>query len=173
MIPAPPPRPPLALAADEPEMLTQFLEYYRDELLGRAADLTPAQLNTTTGASTLTLGGLIKHMATVEDWWFEYRFAGRDEPEPGRSAPEDEPDWDFDSAADDTPDQLATWYLSSCARSRHVVASATSLDDLSARTNIHGEHWNLRWILVHMIEEYARHCGHADLIRESIDGVVG
>ena len=173
MIQHPGDRPPNSLAGDELTTLSEFLDYYRNELLGRASGLTSEQLAQTVPPSILSLGGLIKHMAAVEDVWFEHRFAGRPEPEPGASTPPGDHDWDFTSAADDTPEQLESWYLASCARSRAVTAAATSLDDLSHLSNPRGDRYSLRWIMVHMIEEYARHCGHADLIRESIDGTVG
>lgn len=173
MIPVPPVRPPLSLATDETTTLNEFLDFYRLELLGRASGLTTEQLNVRVGASSLTLGGLVKHMAIVEDCWFEHRFAGRPKPAPSVTLPSGAPDWGLDSAAHDEPGQLNGWYRASWERSRHVVAEAPSLNDLSALTSGAGERWSLRWIMVHMIEEYARHCGHADLLRESIDGIVG
>ncbi len=173
MIEHPGDRPPNSLAADELTTLNEFLDYYRNELLGRASGPTQEQLAIASPPSVLSLGGLIKHMATVEDVWFEHRFAGRAEPEPGILMPPGDFEWDFTSAADDTPEQLEAWYVASSDRSRQVTAAAGSLDDLSALSNPSGERYSLRWILVHMVEEYARHCGHADLIREAIDGVRG
>ena len=110
-------------------------------------------------------------MALVEQEWFRHRFEGKDEVEPWASL-----DWDADQDAEMTLAQ--TWpveelferYERSIAYSRSTTAATTSLDQLSERPNRDGEHWSMRWILVHMIEEYARHCGHADLIREAIDG---
>ena len=111
-------------------------------------------------------------MTLVESVWFRQRFEGDDEAEPYASL-----DWDADADAEMTlaqtwpVDELFSRFHAEVEHSRATtVAAAPSLDALSARPDRNGEHWNLRWILVHMIEEYARHCGHADLIRESIDG---
>jgi hypothetical protein len=129
----------------------------------------------TTAASALTLGALVKHLAYVEDQWFTMRFAGLPAPEPWASAPWDEDrDWDLHSAAADGPDELLALFDAALLRSRAVVDSAVTLDGLSAPSSEPGRGpWNLRWILVHMIEEYARHAGHADLLREAIDGQTG
>ncbi|MGZ4758076.1 MAG: mycothiol transferase, partial [Acidimicrobiales bacterium] len=123
----------------------------------------------------LTLAGLIKHLALVEDTWFVERMDGRPRPEPWLSAPfDDDPDWDFHSATDDTPDELLALYRAACDRSRAVVAGHDDLGALSVAQGRGDEgHFSLRWILLHMIEETARHNGHADLLRESIDGLTG
>jgi uncharacterized damage-inducible protein DinB len=170
------PKPPLPVepdrAADEITTLTQFLDYHRSVLMHRAWGLSDAQLSQRLEPSTLTLGGLLKHMALVEDWWFDHRFLGHDEVEPWASAPDDDPDWEFNSARHDTADELFALFTASCDRSRRAIGETPDLDQLSVLTR-DDEPWNLRWIMVHMIEEYARHCGHADLIREAIDGEVG
>ena len=171
---APPPRFALDQAPDELTALTQFLDIQRVEFHERAWGLADEQLRATTAASDLTLGALVKHMALVEHTWFEYRFLGTDEREPWASAPwDDDVDWEMTTAANDTGEELFTLFVQACDRSRSVVASTTSLDQLSVRADNDGQRWNLRWIMIHMIEEYARHLGHADLIRESIDGTVG
>ena len=171
---APPPRFPLDHAPDELTALVQFLDIHRTEFHERAWGLTDEQLRQTAAASDLTLGALVKHMALVEESWFEQSFAGQDEREPWASAPwDDDRDWEMTTAANDTGDELFTMFVTACARSRAVVATVESLDQLSVRTDNDDQPWNLRWIMVHMIEEYARHLGHADLIRESIDGTVG
>ncbi len=171
---APPVRIPLDHAPDESTALTQFLDVHRIEFHERAWELTDEQLRQTAASSDLTLGALVKHMALVEHSWFEHRFAGMDEREPWASAPwDDDVDWEMTTAAQNTGQELFTMFVDACARSRAVVAGAESLDQLSVRTDNDDQHWNLRWIMVHMIEEYARHLGHADLIRESIDGTVG
>ena len=110
----------------------------------------------------------------MEDSWIQESFLGRVAPEPWASAPwDDDRDWEFHSAPDDDPDYLRRLYEEACARSRAASASA-NLDDLSVEiSRRNGERYSLRWILVHLIEETARHNGHADLLRESIDGVVG
>ncbi|MCU1452580.1 MAG: hypothetical protein JWN46_726 [Acidimicrobiales bacterium] len=164
-----------AFDADEPTMLGQYLDYHRATLAAKADGLTRDQLNQTTGASSLTLGSLLKHLALVEDTWFTNRFAGLDEPEPWASAPfDDDRDWDLHSAVDDEPAALLAVYADACDRSRAVVAASGALDQRSVVPSRHtGEPYTLRWILVHMIEETARHNGHADLLREAIDGETG
>ena len=120
------------------------------------------------------LGGLLKHMAIVEDGWFTECLLGDDLPEPWASVDWDaDRDWEWHSAADDSPEELGTLFGAACERSRAAAARHDSLDARSVRPGSNGEPFSLRWIFVHMIEEYARHVGHADLLRESIDGQVG
>ena len=160
--------------ADERAMLLGFLDLYRATLIRKAAGLTQEELARPLPPSTLTLGGLLKHMAVVEDDWFTSDMAGRDLPEPWVSVDwEVDPDWDLNSAKDDSPEELLTLFETACERSRAVVAACDSLDQRSMKTDRRGEYFTLRWILVHMIEEYARHCGHADFLREAIDGQRG
>ncbi len=160
-------------AAPERETLRAFLDYYRALLLDKAGGLTRTQLHTRLEPSTLTLGNLLHHMAVVEHWWFNEAFAGNDSLEPWASAPWDnDPDWDFNTASELDTAVIIERYEGAVAMSRVIESSAESLDDLSVRTR-KDEHWSLRWIMVHMIEEYARHAGHADLIRESVDGETG
>ncbi|MEO6318913.1 MAG: DinB family protein [Acidimicrobiales bacterium] len=164
-----------AFGADERSMLLAFLEYHRGTLAWKASGLTQAQLAQTIPSSTLTIGGLVKHMALVEDSWFTERLAGRPEPEPWAAVDwEADPDWDHHSAVHDTPEQLLGLYASSCDRSRAVIEASSSLDQRSVVADRRtGEPFTLRWILLHMIEETARHNGHVDLLRESIDGLTG
>ena len=161
--------------ADERSMLSAYLDYQRGTLVWKASGLTQAQLAQLIHSSSLTIAGVVKHMALVEDSWFTDRFAGLGEPEPWASVDwDDDRDWEFHSAVHDTPEELLAQYAESCARSRAVVAAAESLDQRSVAIDRRlGEQFTLRWILVHMIEETARHNGHVDLIRESIDGVTG
>ena len=160
-------------AADERATLDEFLDYQRATLLGKAAGLDADGLNQRLLPSTLTLGGLLKHLALVEDHWIQDKFLGLPEVEPWASAPwAEDRDWDFHSAEHDDPDALRELYLAACERSRRTLAGA-DLSALSVGTDRDGAQWNLRWILTHLIEETARHCGHADLLRESIDGRVG
>ena len=163
-------------AADERTMLEGFLDYHRATLKMKVAGLTQDQLAQTTAASTLTLAGLLKHMALVEDSWFTERFAGRPMPAPFDTVDWDaDPDWEFRTAADDAPDWLVRRYDESCERSRAVVAAAASLDQeaVAGRRRSDDAPFTLRWILCHMIEETARHNGHADLLRETVDGASG
>ncbi len=158
----------------ERETLLAFLDYHRQLLIDKASDLTDEQLHTRLPPSTLTLGGLVNHMALVEDDWFTSDMAGGELGEPWASAPwDDDRDWEFSSAQHVPSDELFTRYRSAIDRSNTVIASIDDLETLSVKTGRDEQRWTLRWILIHMIEETARHCGHADLIRESIDGSVG
>lgn len=160
--------------ADERTMLTGFLDYHRATLRWKASGLTPEQMNQRVAASDLTLAGLLKHLALVEDSWFTFRFAGRPEPEPWAGVDWDtDPDWEMRTAADDPPEALLALYDEACARSRAVIDAAGSLDQTQAWEGWQGRPLTLRWVLLHMIEETARHNGHADLLREAIDGVTG
>jgi uncharacterized damage-inducible protein DinB len=164
-----------ALDADEATMLAQYLDFQRATLLWKLEGLPAEQLGARPVASTeLTLAGLVKHLALVEDDWFQRIFAGNGLPEPWASAPFDEdPDWEFHSAVKDKPDELVELYEAACARSRAVVNVAATLDQSSVGRSRRGEVFTLRWILLHMIEETARHNGHADILREALDGATG
>ncbi len=160
---------------DELTMMCEFLDYHRSTLTAKLDGLSQNQLGQRLGPSELTIAGLVKHMAYVEDCWFTNRMAGRAEGEPWTLAPfDDDPDWEFHSAPSDTADELRALYAESCGRSRAVIADIGDPSARSVASNREGtEHYTLRWILLHMIEETARHNGHADLIRESIDGTAG
>ena len=154
--------------------LTAFLDYQRETMLLKTDGLTGEQLAQPLMTASLTLAGLLNHLAKVEDTWFRVRFAGLPEAEwRADAAGPAEPDWDFDTATSVAPEELRDRYRTACAASREIVAQAPDLDQLSARPRRDGPHVDLRWILIHMIEETARHAGHADLLREAIDGVVG
>jgi uncharacterized damage-inducible protein DinB len=158
---------------DERTTLLEMLEYQRATVLLKAEGLDHEQLNTRSTVSSLTLAGLLKHLAAVEDSWISARFLGKPEPEPWLSAPyDDDEDWEFTSAAQDSPDYLRELYAAACARSDAVMAGLP-LDALAANPDYYGNPWNLRWVVLHLIEETARHAGHADIIREAIDGVTG
>lgn len=160
-------------AADERIMLLQFLDYHRATLLGKAEGLDAEGLARRLPSSALTLAGLLKHLALVEDNWIQVRFLGLPELEPWASAPWDEDrDWEFHTAERDDPDELRALYRDACERSRRGVADS-DLDALSVGVDRQGRQWSLRWILTHLLEETARHNGHADLLREAVDGVVG
>ncbi|MGD9957820.1 DinB family protein [Nocardioides sp.] len=166
------------LAADEATTLLAFLDYHRDTLRRKTEGLTQEQLAMTLAPATLTLGGLLKHMALVESSWFSEVFLGEPMMEPFASADwESDRDWEFTSAPQDSPGELRSLFDRAVARSDDVIRVALDLgglDGLSAKESRRAQQpYSLRWILVHMIEEYARHNGHADLIRESIDGVTG
>ena len=156
---------------DEETGLREMLDYYRAVLQRKASGLTDVQLSTALAPSDLTIGGLLNHMALVEDIWFFQRLQGNDQPEPWASMDwEADPDAELHSAKDQSSTELVARYEAAITRSRAAYADAESLDQLAAAVHPNGQRWNLRWIMIHMIEEYARHCGHADLIRQSIDG---
>ena len=170
-------RPEPPLAADETATLLGFLEYQRATLAWKCSGLDAAGLRATVGASSMTLGGMLKHLAYVEDLWCSRWLHGRDRQPPWDTVDWNaDPDWDWHSAAEDTPQQLHALWGDAVARSRSLVTEALAdggLERLARRTWPDGRAPSLRWILVHLIEEYARHVGHADLIRESVDGLVG
>ena len=170
-------RPEPPLVADERATLLGFLDYQRATFAWKTAGLDAAGLSTKIAASSMTLGGMLKHLAIVEDYWFSQWLRGRDQ-EPHWAAVDwdADQDWDWNSAAVDTPEQLSGMWPDSVARSRTMVADALADGDLSQmaqKTWPDGRAPCMRWILTHMIEEYARHNGHADLIREFVDGETG
>jgi uncharacterized damage-inducible protein DinB len=160
-------------AADEKTTLTGFLDYHRDTLRWKCEGLTPEQLVAQASPpSTLRLLGLVRHLTEVEQAWFSHHFAGGPS-EPAYSS-EDDRDADLNVAEADADSTAAAWdrFDKEVARSRKILA-ANDLDTLAAGVTREGEKYSLRWIVVHMIEEYARHNGHADLLREAIDGATG
>ena len=169
-----PERPEPPLHGSEPEQLLGFLEYHRATVLWKTAGLDAEQLNRTHPPSTMTLGGMLKHLAYVEDYWFSYVFAGNDPALPFQNVDwKADPDWEWHSAAADRPQALRSLLAEIVAHCRAIV-EGEELAAVSVRADRRtGEHFNLRWIVVHMIEEYSRHNGHADLIREAIDGQTG
>ena len=162
------------LQGPELPMLLGFLDYHRATLLMKVEGLDKERMNRRLPSSELTLAGLVKHLALVEDTWFSERTVGTPV-EPWASAPwDDDVDWDFHSAPEDEPADLVDLYRAACERSRRVVeAVGGDLDHVTVAPSRSGEHFALRWVILHMIEETARHNGHADLLRESIDGVTG
>jgi len=170
-------RPEPPVAGDEAATLLGFLEYQRATLAWKCAGLDGAGLRATVGASSITLGGLLKHLALVEADWFSRWLHGREVGPPWDTVDWDaDPDWDWHSAAADTPAQLLALWRDAVERSRSLVAEALGDGGLgrpARRTWPDGRAPSLRWILAHMIEEYARHNGHADLLREAVDGLTG
>lgn len=158
----------------EAELLYAFLDYQRATLGRKTSGLDAEQLRRTLPPSTMTLAGLLKHLALVEDYWFSYVFAGNEDAPVFRDVDWDaDPDWEWHSAVADEPAALRALHDGTVVHSRAVVAGE-ELHAESVRANRRtGEKFSLRWIVLHMIEEYARHNGHADLIRESIDGQRG
>ncbi|MBY8878824.1 DinB family protein [Actinacidiphila acidipaludis] len=170
-------RPEPPAAADEAATLLGFLEFQRATLAWKCEGLDAAGMAATAAASTMTLGGMLKHLALVEDWWFSEWLDGREQAAPWDTVDWDaDPDWEWHSAKDDTPGQLLGIWQDAVGRSRERVEAALATGDmgqLARRTGKNGFNPSLRWIVCHMIEEYARHNGHADLIREAVDGSTG
>jgi uncharacterized damage-inducible protein DinB len=161
-------------AGSEFDLLVEYLDYQRETVLSKTEGLTHAQLIFKHPPSALTLAGLLHHLALVEEGWMEQRFSGLAVREPWVGVDWDaDPDWEFRTAESIEPADLRARYSEACERSRQVAAAARSADQLSAKPLRDGRHFSLRWVLLHLIEETARHAGHADLIREAIDGSVG
>ncbi|MPZ89866.1 MAG: DUF664 domain-containing protein, partial [Nitriliruptorales bacterium] len=152
-------------------MLEAWLDYHRTTLEMKCEGLPTARLaERSAPPSSLSLLGLVRHMADVERNWFRRILAG--ETAPPLYYSETDPDGEFDNVdTADVADAFATW-RAECDHARKIVAEIDSLD-VVGRNLRRGEPVSLRWILVHMIEEYARHNGHADLLRERLDGAVG
>lgn len=155
--------------ADERETLVAFLEWQRSTLARKCAGLTAEQLRRRSAApSTLSLLGLVRHLTDVERGWFRRTLAHEDVGD--LYATQSDPDADFnDIDGADVDETFAAW-RSECERASQVIARYQLTDEGRQRT---GRAVSLRWILVHMIEEYSRHNGHADLIRQRIDGATG
>jgi uncharacterized damage-inducible protein DinB len=150
----------------ERQVLEAFLDLYRDILKRKLTGLSGQQIRQRQVPSQTTLGGLVKHLAAVEREWFQVVLAGR--PEDELEAPPQDDGWTLNS--DDTAESLLAGYERACAASRQA-ASGFSLDDCVPHSRM-GQ-VSLRWIYVHMIEESARHIGHADILREQTDGATG
>ncbi len=161
----------------EAATLLGFLDHHRATLAWKCNGLDAAGLGVAVAASSMTLGGMLAHMAFVEDHWFSYHLHGQDRQPPWDAAGwEADPDLDWHLAAGRTPDELGALWQAATARSRTLVEKALAgggLDQPARRAWPDGRAPSLRWILVHMVQEYARHNGHADLIRESVDGQAG
>src|SRR5215217_2475895 len=163
------------LRAGEAETLVAFLDYHRDTLMQKVAGLDREQLGRTLGPSSMTLGGMVKHLTLVEDSWFSVRLKGRPPAAPWDTVDwDDDPDWEWRTGATDGPESLIAAYAETRERVTGIVdeiLAGEGLDAASVVPSRRGEgSFSLRWILLHMLEEYARHNGHADLLRESIDG---
>ncbi|MFI5831839.1 DinB family protein [Streptomyces sp. NPDC051578] len=162
-------RTPPVLDGDERATLTSVLQWQRDTLMMKCAGLTDEQLRRRAVApSGLSLLGLVRHLAEVERSWFRNVLNGEDVRGyfPKNAAGERT---EFHVEDADPAESFRIWE-ETCARSRAIVEAAGSLD---AQGHFGEETYSLRYVLAHMIEEYARHNGHADLLREVIDGVTG
>jgi uncharacterized damage-inducible protein DinB len=161
-------------SADERTTLVEFLDYYRATIEQKVDGIDDAQSRATIEPSDLSLLGIVRHLAEVERGWFRARFLGEHAPY-HYCTPEDI-DGDWHPGPDATLAEALATYRAECARAREIAAAA-SLDDLSKVAVGYDDEdkrpVSMRWILVHMIEETARHAGHADLLRERVDGVTG
>jgi hypothetical protein len=165
------------LAGTELEHLVGALDRLRTTFRWKADGLDEAALWTRLGASSLTLGGLLKHLAFVEDYTFTVKLAGTSPGPPWETADWDAVgNWDFVSAADDTPEQLYAVWEAAVGRSRTRLEAALAeggLDHPAHLSSDDGRRPSLRRLLFDLVEEYGRHAGHADLLREEVDGLVG
>jgi uncharacterized damage-inducible protein DinB len=165
------------IAGTEIETLLGSLERQRRIFAWKCGGLDAAGLRATIGVSTMTLGGLLKHLALVEDEYFSVRLLGRSPAAPWETVNWDtDPDWEWRTAVTDSPDELMALWRNAAARSRVAVAEVLADGSLDTRAHFvgrSGESPSLRRLLIDMIEEYARHAGHADLIREAVDGLTG
>lgn len=160
---------------DETTILLGYLERQRAIFAWKTSELDAAGMRITVGASAITLGGLLKHLAHAEFHWFSTYLTGEEPP-----SPYDRPEsWgeDWHPAANETPNQLRKLWGDTVVRSQFLIAQTVARGGLEEESR---PPWDegignptLRWIICHMIEEYSRHIGHADLIRESVDGSVG
>ena len=164
------------LAGTELDHLVGALDRLRTTFRWKADDLDAAGLATRVGGSSLSLGGLLKHLAINEDFIFTRKLSGEPVGEPWESLWDGTDDWEFTSAANDTPEQLYAFWDDAVERSRARLEAALArgeLDQLVHVSSPEGEHASLRRLLCDLIEEYGRHTGQADLLREAVDGRVG
>ncbi|MEU6202487.1 DinB family protein [Micromonospora musae] len=163
-------RTPEITVGDERAMLESWLDYHRRTLLLKCAGLTAEQLRTpSVEPSGLTLLGLVRHLAEVEAWWFRENFAGQQVDYPYYTP--EHPDADHDVSNADAEADFGTFERE--VELARAAAVGRSLDETFTEVGPKRRTFSLRWVYLHMIEEYARHNGHADLIRERIDGVTG
>lgn len=172
------PDPELSPTADEGATLRSFLDYYRSILIRKAEGISEAQARTTLGPSDLTLLGLVRHMAEVERGWFRRRFMDIDCDflYCGDASLGEDADGDFHPSDTDTVAEALRALRDEIEFARASTGDV-ALDELAKAdppwNRIPGWRPTLRWIMVHLIEEYARHCGHADLLRQAVDGTTG
>ena len=160
-----------AASADERTVLEAFVDYHRDAVVRKLRGVSEEDARRRLVGSATTLGGIVKHLRWVELNWFQRVLAGRPDADlPTPPWTDEDPDADFRLEPGETVEQVIAEYQQECARSRRTAA-AYGLDD-TGQTRRLGK-VSLRWIYVHMIEETARHAGHADILREFIDGSTG
>ncbi len=158
-----------AFDADERQSLEAFLDYLRVVVVRKVAGLSLEQATRRLVSSDSNLLGIVKHLGYVERNWFQMRLDGQDLPVPWT---DEDPDPDFRIEPDETVESVVGWYQEQCEISRRLTAAVPALDQMAKRASSIGLP-SLRWILIHMIEETARHAGHMDILREQIDGATG
>ena len=172
-------RPEPPCGGDEASTLLGFLDFQRATFEWKCRGLSDEQLRVTLPPSSMTLGGMLKHLALVEDGWCSEVLAGQPMSEPWVGVDWDaDRDWEWHSAANDDGAALRALWAERVERSKEIVDELLAEGEQAALATPHAnregrEAVSLRWVLVHLIEEYARHNGHADLLRESIDGQTG
>lgn len=157
--------------ADELTSLLEWLEYEREAVINKLDGLTEEQARFQPAATANSLLALVNHLTYVEHWWLYECFLGKDPLLPDIFA--DDRDADFKPPADQTIEFTVKRYREECARSDEIARAAVSIDDVARHEKYAKAGLTLRWILVHMVEETARHAGHADITRELIDGAIG
>ncbi|MQY10559.1 hypothetical protein SRB5_06700 [Streptomyces sp. RB5] len=169
------PKPPVA--GGEAETLLGYLDFLRATIEWKCRGVDAEGLRTTVGPTSMTLGGMLKHLACVEDTTLAEWLLGTEVGPPWSEVDWDsDPDWEWRTAANDSPEELHRMWRDAVARSDKTIAHALEnggLEQLGNFTNSRGESPTLRYIVMAMIEEYARHVGHADLLREAVDGATG
>jgi uncharacterized damage-inducible protein DinB len=164
-------------APTEAASLKSVLERNRRTFAWKTFGLDEQGLRATTAASTMTLGGLVKHVALVEADWLAVKLAGHEYGAPWDSVDFDaDPDWDWRTGSTDSPDEVYKLWRDAVERSREIVDAVVAergLDGPASFTWPDGRTPTVRAMLLDMIEEYARHTGHADILREAVDGRVG
>lgn len=165
------PLPALAHVGSERQLLVEFLDYFRTVFVRKVEDLDDAQARVRVPPSDLDLLGMTRHLADVERWWFRGVFTA--EVTDGNYESDDDPDLDWHHGPADTIAEARDIWRVEVARAREIVAASSDLDAIGAYTSGSRGEISLRWIMIHMIEEYARHLGHADFLRENIDGATG
>jgi uncharacterized damage-inducible protein DinB len=163
-------RPEPPAIGDERDTLAGFLDFHRATLLWKLEGLDDEQVRRAMVPSGTSLLGIVKHLAYVERSWFQGVWAGQEISLPWTR---EDPDADWRIEPEETTGQVVAFYDGECDRSREIVAKAASLDEVVEHPRREGWRMTRRWILTHMIEETARHVGHADILREQLDGATG
>lgn len=150
--------------------LTERLDEERRAVVAQAVDLSHDELHARPLAATpLSIGRLVKHLAYVEDRWFQHKLRGLEIPAPWRSINDSEAhEWSFRSADADRAEDIVALYVAACGRSRKATDACPSMDTLAVHRSFDKKPVNLRWLLAHMIDETARHSGHIDLLRDAL-----